>query len=162
MSEPCDFIRLPSPVGTLTITAAGAAVISICFGEPTPQVSPPDGCIHRHTPFLDSVCTELDAWFSGRLRRFTVPVRLTGTPFQLTVWEAITGIPYGEHRSYGEIARTIGRPGAARAVGGACNRNPIPLIIPCHRVLGANGSLTGFAGGIPVKQRLLALEAGFS
>jgi len=110
------------------------------------------------TPFLRSVRTELDAWFSGRLRRFTVPVRLSGTPFQLAVWDVIASIPYGECRSYGDIARTLGKPGAARAVGGACNRNPVPIIIPCHRVIGSDGSLTGFGGGLDNKKALLTLE----
>jgi len=124
----------------------------------TPPVSQAAGCVQQTTPFLDTVCAELDAWFSGRLRRFTVPVRLTGTPFQLAVWKAIKSIPYGECRSYGDIARTLGNPGAARAVGGACNRNPVPIIIPCHRVIGSDNSLTGFDGGLDNKKALLTLE----
>lgn len=147
-----------SPVGTLTITATDSAVVSIGFGELTPPVLHPGGCIQRTTPFLETVRAELVAWFSGQLRRFSVPVRLSGTPFQLAVWDAIAAIPYGACQSYGEIARAIGRPGAARAVGGACNRNPVPIIIPCHRVVGSDGSLTGFAGGLDIKMRLLELE----
>lgn len=162
MSDPCDFIRLPSPVGTLTITATDSAVVFIGFGELTPPVLPPGGCIQRTTPFLETVRAELVAWFSGQLRRFSVPVRPAGSPFQLSVWEAISAIPYGECRSYGEIARAIGLPGAARAVGGACNRNPVPIIIPCHRVVGSDGSLTGFAGGLDNKKALLAFEQGYS
>lgn len=158
VNDYCAFMYFDSPAGTLTIAEQDAAVIFIGFGTLTPPVLPPGGCEERMTPFLETVRTELDAWFSGRLRRFTVPVRLSGTPFQRAVWEAIAGIPYGEYRSYGDIARTLGKAGAARAVGGACNRNPVPIIIPCHRVIGSDGSLTGFGGGLDTKKALLALE----
>ena len=158
VNDYCDFMYFESPAGTLTVAEQNTAVVFIGFGTLTPPGFPPGGCEERMTPFLRSVRTELDAWFSGRLRRFTVPVRLSGTPFQLAVWDVIASIPYGECRSYGDIARTLGKPGAARAVGGACNRNPVPIIIPCHRVIGSDGSLTGFGGGLDNKKALLTLE----
>ena len=97
---------------------------------------------------------------AGRRREFTVPVRLTGTPFQRTVWAALREIPYGGTMSYSELALSIGRPAAARAVGLANGKNPISIIVPCHRVVGATGSLTGYGGGLPRKQYLLDFESG--
>ncbi|WP_314926896.1 methylated-DNA--[protein]-cysteine S-methyltransferase [Aeromonas piscicola] len=101
---------------------------------------------------------EFDAYFAGRLQRFTLPLAARGTAFQQAVWQALCDIPYGETSSYGEIARAIGKPNASRAVGAANGRNPLSIIVPCHRVIGQNGSLTGYAGGLPIKQQLLALE----
>ena len=101
---------------------------------------------------------EFDAYFTGRLQRFTLPLAAHGTAFQQAVWQALRDIPYGETRSYSEIARAIGKPSASRAVGAANGRNPLSIIVPCHRVIGQNGSLTGYAGGLPIKQQLLALE----
>ncbi|MGX5836052.1 methylated-DNA--[protein]-cysteine S-methyltransferase [Aeromonas piscicola] len=101
---------------------------------------------------------EFDAYFTGRLQRFTLPLAAHGTAFQQAVWQALRDIPYGETRSYGDIARAIGKPSASRAVGAANGRNPLSIIVPCHRVIGQNGSLTGYAGGLPIKQQLLALE----
>jgi methylated-DNA-[protein]-cysteine S-methyltransferase len=105
---------------------------------------------------------ELEEYFAGTRREFELELAPAGTPFQLEVWRALRAIPYGETASYGEIAATVGQPGAARAVGGANNRNPIAIVVPCHRVIGASGSLTGYGGGLPRKQQLLALEAGVS
>ena len=107
----------------------------------------------------EQVFRQLDEYFAGTRRTFDVPFRLHGTPFQLAVWAALRQIPYGQTRSYKQIAEAIGRPAACRAVGMANNRNPLLLIIPCHRVIGADGSLTGYAGGLPMKQALLTLEA---
>ncbi|ELI6432723.1 methylated-DNA--[protein]-cysteine S-methyltransferase [Aeromonas salmonicida subsp. salmonicida] len=101
---------------------------------------------------------EFAAYFTGRLQRFTLPLAAHGTAFQQAVWQALCDIPYGETRSYGDIARAIGKPAAVRAVGAANGRNPLSIIVPCHRVIGQNGSLTGYAGGLPIKQQLLALE----
>jgi methylated-DNA-[protein]-cysteine S-methyltransferase len=101
---------------------------------------------------------ELIAYSRGQITRFSVPLDLQGTPFQRAVWQALLDIPYGATRSYGAIAAAVGRPGAARAVGGACHANPIGLIVPCHRVVGADGGLTGYAGGLDLKARLLAHE----
>lgn len=101
---------------------------------------------------------EFDAYFAGRLQRFTLPLAARGTAFQQAVWQALCDIPYGETRSYGDIARAIDKPAAVRAVGAANGRNPLSIIVPCHRVIGQNGSLTGYAGGLPIKQELLRLE----
>lgn len=102
---------------------------------------------------------QLRRYFAGKLRRFDVPLDLRGTPFQVAVWKALRTIPYGRTASYGEIARRIGKPGAARAVGGANNRNPIGIVVPCHRVIGSSGDLTGYAAGLKVKRALLRLES---
>ena len=107
---------------------------------------------------MREVVRELTAYFAGELRQFSLPLAPQGTPFQLDVWNALRAIPYGETRSYGELAERIGRPAAVRAVGAANGANPLPIVVPCHRVIGSNGSLTGFGGGIPLKQALLALE----
>lgn len=101
---------------------------------------------------------QLEQYFAGRRESFSLPLDLYGTTFQKQVWQALTTIPYGERRSYKQMAEAIGSPKAVRAVGGANNRNPIPIIIPCHRVVGADGSLTGYAGGLDLKQLLLGLE----
>ena len=103
---------------------------------------------------------QIEEYLAGRRTRFDLPLHAEGTPFMRRVWDALCAIPYGQTRSYKEIATAIGRPGAMRAVGMANSRNPIALIIPCHRVIGANGALTGFASGVDLKQRLLDLEAG--
>ncbi|MFD4574759.1 methylated-DNA--[protein]-cysteine S-methyltransferase [Streptomyces sp. NPDC058417] len=102
---------------------------------------------------------QLKAYFAGELKDFTVPLRLTGTPFQRSVWEALRAIPYGETRSYGQLAAALGTPNASRAVGLANGRNPVGIIVPCHRVVGADGGLTGYGGGLDRKQRLLAFES---
>lgn len=158
MNGACNITCFRSPVGTLTIAAVESRVTFLGFGTLTPPALSGGAGIRRRTAFLERVCSELDAWFAGDLRIFSVPVGLSGTSFQKAVWSAIGEIPWGECRSYGEIAREIGRPGAARAVGGACNRNPVPIIIPCHRVIGSDGSLTGFGGGLDIKARLLERE----
>ena len=107
---------------------------------------------------MEWAAEELRQYFRGELRRFTFPVEVHGTPFQRSVWEALRTIPYGETRTYGQIAALIGHPRAARAVGMANHRNPLCLVVPCHRVVGAGGGLTGYAGGLEIKRRLLALE----
>jgi len=109
-------------------------------------------------PFVDAVA-QLRAYFAGELTEFDLAFRPQGTPFQQSVWKALVGIPYGETTSYGAIAKAIGKPDAVRAVGAANGANPIPIVIPCHRVIGASGKLTGFGGGLDVKQKLLRLES---
>jgi methylated-DNA-[protein]-cysteine S-methyltransferase len=109
------------------------------------------------TPLRETV-RQLQAYFAGELEEFDLPLAPEGTPFQLNVWKRLCGIPYGETISYGELARRIGNPNASRAVGLANGSNPIPIIIPCHRVIGSNGKLTGYGGGLPIKEKLLALE----
>ncbi|MFI6403816.1 methylated-DNA--[protein]-cysteine S-methyltransferase [Streptomyces sp. NPDC050548] len=111
------------------------------------------------TPFTEATA-QLQAYFAGELKEFTLELRLHGTPFQRTVWDQLRRIPYGETRSYGDLADALGNPGASRAVGLANGKNPIGIIVPCHRVVGANGSLTGYGGGLDRKQRLLDFESG--
>jgi len=111
---------------------------------------------------LKPVVDQLEDYFCGTTTRFDLPLDLQGTDFQLRTWRALRAIPYGQTRTYGQIAKTLGQPGAARAVGLANNQNPVPIIVPCHRVIGADGSLTGYGGGLPRKRRLLELEARFA
>jgi len=118
----------------------------------------PQNTTEPKTKLEKEIYRQLDAYFKGNLREFDLPFFATGTVFQLMVWEELMKIPYGQTTSYGELARSVGNPRAARAVGSALNRNPIPILIPCHRVVGAKGQLTGFAGGLDVKQALLNLE----
>ncbi|MFG2115162.1 methylated-DNA--[protein]-cysteine S-methyltransferase [Streptomyces sp. NPDC048718] len=117
------------------------------FGTPDPR------------PFAEAV-RQLDAYFAGELTEFDLPLHLVGTPFQLRVWEQLRLIPYGETRTYGELAEALGNPAASRAVGLANGKNPVGIVVPCHRVIGAGGSLTGYGGGLDRKRRLLAFEAG--
>ena len=147
-----------SPVGALTLVARDGVLAGLymdlqrhrpldeMFGAPDP------------TPFTEAL-SQLKEYFAGQRTDFDVAVTLAGTPFQRTVWAALREIPYGETESYGQLAERIGRPGAARAVGLANGRNPIGIIVPCHRVVGAAGTLTGYGGGLARKQYLLNLEA---
>ena len=122
------------------------------------QEKTPDGAVKKWTPFLREVAKEIKEYLTGKRKNFDIPLKLYGTDFQLSVWNALLTIPYGETRSYRDIAEQIGNGKACRAVGMANHRNPIAIIIPCHRVIGADGSLTGFGGGVELKQRLLELE----
>ena len=145
----------PTPVGPLTLTSDGAALTSLWFGaRPGPGEPSP-----AH-PVLAAAADELRAYFAGALRAFTVPLAPRGTPFQLAVWEQLRLIPYGTTTTYGELARRLGNPTAFRAVGLANGRNPLAIVVPCHRVIGSDGSLTGFGGGMDAKRTLLDLEAG--
>lgn len=110
------------------------------------------------TPLLKNAANQITEYLAGTRKEFTFPIKLDGTEFSMKVWKEMSAIPYGEVRTYGELAKAIGRPGAARAVGQACNRNPLPMIVPCHRVIGTGGRLTGYAGGLEIKEQLLRLE----
>jgi methylated-DNA-[protein]-cysteine S-methyltransferase len=137
-----------SPIGPLGVSLDGDTVVGVRFGAPAGPVA---RCRARD---------ELEAYFAGTLTEFTVPVRMCGgSEFERAVWGEIAGIPYGEMLTYGEIATALGDPGLARAVGTACNHNPVPVIVPCHRVVGAGGKMVGFGGGIERKRKLLELEA---
>lgn len=148
-----------SPYGPLTLVATDSVLSGLYmtgqrhrpaeehFGDPDPR--PFGATIHQ-----------LDAYFAGDLKDFDLPLHLAGTPFQRSVWEQLCLIPYGETRTYGELADALGNPGASRAVGLANGKNPIGIIVPCHRVIGSSGSLTGYGGGLDRKQRLLAFEKG--
>lgn len=120
----------------------------------------PRASLREDSKPLKKILAEVEEYFAGRRRDFSVGLDTPGTLFQKKVWEALLAIPYGETRTYGQIAAAVGRPKAARAVGGACNQNPVAVIVPCHRVVGASGDLTGYAGGVEIKRRLLELERG--
>jgi methylated-DNA-[protein]-cysteine S-methyltransferase len=157
MTSRTSYCYIDSPIGRLLLVGAGDALTTIDFQNgPRPRRPDPDW-IDNAAPF-EAAIAELHDYFAGSRRAFTVPLAPSGTPFQLRVWRALLDIPYGETTSYGELARRLGQPTASRAVGLANGSNPLPVIIPCHRVIGANGSLTGYGGGLPIKQRLLALE----
>jgi len=147
---------LDTPIGTLRLVSNGNGLTNIEFPGQHGAVDEQDN------QAIDSVlaaCSEqLSEYFDGVRSHFRLPLNPDGTAFQHTVWSALAEIPYGELRSYKDIAITIGKPKAVRAVGAANGRNPLPIVVPCHRVIGSNGSLTGFAGGLPAKTRLLTLE----
>ena len=147
-----EFLYVPSPVGELTLTQEGDCLTGLYFGR-----LPCQG-LEGPTPLLEEAARQLSEYFAGSRREFTLPLLLKGTPFQRRVWEALRTIPYGETCSYGELARAIGSPKSCRAVGGANHRNPISIIVPCHRVVGSTGSLTGYGGGLENKRFLLDLE----
>lgn len=152
---------MPSPVGTLTLAAGDAGLVAILWENDRPGrvALGPTQASDDH-PVLVAACDQLAAYFAGTLTTFDLPLDPRGTPFQRAVWGALLTIPYGETRSYGAIAAQIGRPSASRAVGAANGRNPLSIVAPCHRVVGSTGALTGFAGGLAAKERLLALEQG--
>jgi methylated-DNA-[protein]-cysteine S-methyltransferase len=150
------FCHYDSPVGRLLV-GGEQKLEFIHFPKGKSAISPAPDWINETQPFSD-VLFQLDRYFSKTLTRFSLDYSLGGTPFQRRVWETLAKVPYGTTISYGELARRIGNPKAARAVGMANAKNPIPIIIPCHRVIGKDGSLTGFGGGLDVKQQLLALE----
>lgn len=154
------YLRHPAPIGELLLVAnaTGLTRLQVMAGNHVPEISP-DWSHDSNHPLLTHARRELDAYFAGELRTFTVPLAAQGSAFQQLVWAALMTIPYGETRSYGEQARTLGRPAAVRAVGAANGKNPIGIIVPCHRVIGANGTLTGYAGGLNAKRFLLKLEA---
>lgn len=146
-------IMTDTPVGPLTLQADKHGLCRLDFGvRATPGGSAPS------TSVLRDCVDQLNAYFDGQLIEFDLPLNPVGTPFQGEVWTALQQIPHGEVRSYGDIARAVGRPQAFRAVGLANNRNPISIIIPCHRVIGSSGELTGYGGGLDIKIRLLELE----
>jgi methylated-DNA-[protein]-cysteine S-methyltransferase len=143
---------MDTPVGPLTLASSKKGLSSLEFGTKVP----PDGVVDESAngPFVH----QLYQYFDRNRTVFDIPLDISGTEFQLAVWRALIQIPYGETRSYGDIAKSIGKPGAARAVGMANHNNPIAVVIPCHRVVGHNGSLTGYAGGLELKQKLLSIE----
>jgi methylated-DNA-[protein]-cysteine S-methyltransferase len=148
---------IDSPVGPLTLAGHGETITNLRMVDQTHP--PPDQAewCSESSAFPDAV-EQLHAYFDGDLTQFDLALDLRGTPFQRQVWNALIEIPYGETQSYGEIARRVGKPGAARAVGMANGHNPIGIIVPCHRVIGADGSLTGYGGGLDRKRILLQLE----
>jgi methylated-DNA-[protein]-cysteine S-methyltransferase len=153
------YTTFDSPIGELLLVGDGRALRGLHMIEGRRPLAPRDDWTEAAAPF-DDVRAQLEEYFDGRRTSFDVPLALDGTPFQRSVWRALQEIPYGETTSYGELARRVGQPGAARAVGLANGSNPIAVIVPCHRVIGANGKLTGYGGGTENKRILLDLERG--
>lgn len=157
-------MRYASRVATFETPTCQCALRVIASADAVEQVQlrpiqpAPCQCDDDH-PVVKEALRQLTAYFAGRLTRFDLPLAIKGSDFQKRVWRALLDIPYGETRSYGELARAIGMPSSVRAVGAANGRNPIAIVVPCHRVIGANGKLVGYGGGLPMKQMLLALEA---
>jgi methylated-DNA-[protein]-cysteine S-methyltransferase len=151
------YTYMSSPIGQLLLAGDEQALRLVGFPQGSGQRSPELGWQENKTPFAETI-RQLDAYFAGELSTFDLPLAPQGTPFQRAVWQALQQIPYGTTTSYGALAHTIGKPKAVRAVGAANGANPIPIIIPCHRVIGSNGKLTGFGGGLETKARLLNLE----
>jgi len=150
---------IDSPVGPLTLAASDAGLVAILWADDDPlRVRLGPLVVDAAHPVLVAATAQLRGYFAGERTTFDLPLDWRGTEFQKRVWAALLTIPYGETRSYGAIARAIGRPGAARAVGAANGRNPLSIVAPCHRVVGGDGQLTGFAGGLAAKALLLALE----
>ena len=143
-----------SPVGPLTVVADEGVLVRLYLSPPGPQA---DLGIRDDTA-LAEVTGQLGEYLSGGREAFDLPLRPRGSGFELAVWEQLTRIPYGRTSTYGEVARAVGQPGGAQAVGLACGRNPLAIVVPCHRVVGADGSLVGFGGGLPRKRFLLDLE----
>jgi methylated-DNA-[protein]-cysteine S-methyltransferase len=150
---------ISSPIGRLRLIASDEGLAAILWDNDRPvPVHLADFVENPTHPTLLRTEQELNEYFSGRRKIFSVTLDMQGTYFQKQVWEALLAIPFGETRSYGQIANQLGNPKATRAVGAANGQNPIPIIVPCHRVIGANGKLTGFGGGLETKEHLLALE----
>ena len=151
-------LTIDSPEGPLTLVAKAGALCALRFSGSTAEDGCPAAADTVDGEVLEEARRQLTAYFAGRRQQFDLPLRPAGTPFQQQVWAALQTIPYGATRTYGAVAAQIGRPKASRAVGMANHVNPLPIVIPCHRVIGATGRLTGYAGGLERKERLLALE----
>ena len=156
-TQSCSYTYLESPVGPLLLVADDKGLCRIDFAR-NGRPAKPDPAWREDRVALKEAIHQLELYFAGRLEYFDLPLAPHGTSFQMDVWKRLCDIPYGETISYGELARRIGNPKASRAVGLANGSNPIPIIIPCHRVIGSNGKLTGYGGGLPIKEKLLALE----
>lgn len=157
MTETLSWGKLASPIGELLVVGTGKKLCAIRFENERKERHPEAGWKEDPSALAEPL-RQLRAYFAGELREFDLDLEPGGTEFQRTVWKAIEKIPFGKTISYGELADRIGKPLASRAVGLANGRNPIPIVVPCHRVIGANGSLTGYGGGLPLKQKLLELE----
>lgn len=150
--------HIDSPVGRLLIATGDDGLRCVEFDDPRHPVRPGSDWVERDHPVIDETRRQLDAYFAAKLTRFDLPLAARGTPFQQRVWRALCDVAYGATCSYADIARALNAPTATRAVGAANGRNPIAIIVPCHRVIGANGSLTGYGGGLARKEFLLGLE----
>lgn len=157
MSATIWYDELPTPIGRLRLVADAQGLREVWFEMGRHRKSPQPDWVQAASPLAEPR-RQLEEYFAGERTRFDLKLHPVGTPFQLAVWEELGRIPYGVTISYAELARRIGQPAAMRAVGAANGRNPIPIILPCHRVIGSNGSLTGFGGGLPTKRFLLSME----
>jgi len=157
MSETIWYDELPTPIGQLRLVADREGLREVWFESGKHRKSPSPDWVRAARPLAEAR-RQLEEYFAGDRTRFELKLHPIGTPFQLAVWAELGRIPYGVTISYAELARRIGQPAAMRAVGAANGRNPIPIILPCHRVIGSNGSLTGFGGGLPTKRFLLSME----
>jgi methylated-DNA-[protein]-cysteine S-methyltransferase len=152
---------IESPVGTLKLVASDKGLAAVLWENEDPKRVRLGEVVRQDThPILSKAARQLEEYSAGERRTFSLPLDMRGTPFQRSVWEALLDISFGETKSYGELASQLGKAQAARAVGAASGRNPISIIVPCHRLVGATGKLTGFAGGLQAKARLLSLEQG--
>lgn len=156
--ESLFFYRTASPAGPLFLAASRKGLVRLEFEGRVMRVDEEKFELRESKQALAPYLRELNEYFDGERREFSLPLDLRGTPFQLACWDALLAIPYGETRSYAEIARAIGHPKAFRAVGMANNRNPVAIIVPCHRVIASGGSLCGYGGGLELKRKLLDLE----
>jgi methylated-DNA-[protein]-cysteine S-methyltransferase len=147
---------VPSPIGPLTVVQEDGALVRLAMSPPWRPVE--GGIGQQSDEGFDDVVRQLGEYFAGERTAFDLPLHPVGSDFELRVWDQLTRIPYGETRSYGHVARAVGEPGGAQAVGAANGRNPLAIVVPCHRVIGADGSLVGFGGGLPRKRFLLDLE----
>lgn len=155
------FKMIDSPVGKLKLVTSDKGLVAVLWENDDPKrVRLENAAGQEEHPILSKAARQLSEYFAGKRRSFTVPLDMRGTQFQRNVWDALLAIPFGETRSYGELARRLGNAQAARAVGAATGRNPISIIVPCHRLIDSAGKLTGFAGGLEAKARLLELERG--
>jgi methylated-DNA-[protein]-cysteine S-methyltransferase len=158
-----------SPIGPLFLAASEKGLVALEFhsrlpGQQTIRTTPPGGSAQfQESPdAMRRYLSELEEYFAGQRREFSFPLDLRGTAFQRSCWQALLAIPYGETRSYGDIAREVGSPQGFRAVGMANNRNPVAIVVPCHRVIASNGTLCGYGGGLDIKRRLLELEGALT
>lgn len=166
MSRLC-FQELETPLGTLVVVGSSKGICRICFSvqsftDSFPWFKRHFSCLPERgwQPSFRKAIEQLTAYFKGRRRVFDLPLDLRGTSFQVKMWRQLLKIPYGSTASYGEVARRMGHPRASRAVGSAAGSNPVPIVVPCHRVIGQDGSLVGFGGGLALKEKLLVSESG--
>ena len=153
------FRYCPSPVGRLKLVASDVGLVAVLWENDDPQRVPLGAAVEADgNQVLAETERQLSEYFAGERQEFSIPLDLRGTAFQQSVWKALLAIPFGSTRTYGNLARQLGSPAASRAVGAANGRNPVSIIVPCHRVIGSSGKLTGFAGGLPAKRHLLELE----
>jgi len=160
--DPLYYTEVESPVGKLVIAVSERGLVKLEFPQRTNAVTSVGSPSPAQRKLVKECEQQLSEYFAGQRREFTVPLDLRGTPFQVACWNALLAIPYGETRSYAEIARAVKRPQGFRAVGLANNRNPVAIIVPCHRVIASDGTLCGYGGGLDLKRRLLELEGALA